>query len=784
MPDRSPRSQLGRADLLRALAACPAAPPADLAAVLGYADRDRPAPLAARSDTRDPPPAATTAGASPPPDQPPPTTPAAAGQAPLHRVTAWHRLDGAEDAAETPSWLDGVAFDSVEPVRDERELLADPARRPPPRQPLAPWPRLWPFLRAALGAARTGNAPDLPRLVALLARGHLPRRLPRRRRRGWADQCQLVVDKAEPLRPFWSDFDALGKHLQRLRGHHGLVRTVLWDEDPAARCPIPAPGTPLLVLGDLGCLDPTDLRRRQWRRLGLRLRQAGCRPVALMPCPPRWWQDAVAKLFFPACWDRAAHLPLRLDGPPARRPGSPREAPDPGAEALLTLLAPAIRVEPALLRAVRQLLPAATADVGSEAAAWSHEQMRGAGLACGFAPGAAAAYRARFAHWRARDEALCRRAGALLLAHHAHLSPAIAVEEAWNLAELLGEPPGADLRAFLARMVRTQADRTVVAAAAQPWNLRYAARQQVETLRRSELAAALWVAAHRDPLHDGEPVDVPDGVDLERFSWLLAPGCRPERRMLRQRGRTLCLERDEPATPGDGLDAPGSPLAVLEAAAPVVRWQWLEDAGAAGVWRAQPLDRPVPLRPRGRLRLRTDRHELTVEAAHSHDARPVRQLLLALGVEQALACQAPAKLLEGELQRPASARLELLHDELQIAARLVHGELAVGQHLEPVFRIEDQAPGRAAKQHRAELTCVVLEREVGVARGGHAQVAHLARDPEPAHAILEQPLQPGENLADAVYGRPCGGRGLGHARTLPRRASRRTRRRTRGYGWA
>ena len=88
-----------------------------------------------------------------------------------------------------------------------------------------------------------------------------------------------------------------------------------------------------------------------------------------------------------------------------------------------------------------------------------------------------------------------------------------------------------------------------------------------------------------------------------------------------------------------------------------------------------------------------------------------------------------AQLLEGELQRSAPARLELAHDQLQVAARGVDRELAARDDLEPFLGIERKPHGIAAEQDRAQLRLVVLQREVRVAGAGAAQVADLAHHP-------------------------------------------------------
>lgn len=59
------------------------------------------------------------------------------------------------------------------------------------------------------------------------------------------------------------------------------------------------------------------------------------------------------------------------------------------ADKLLSLLAPAVLVEPTLLRAIRHLLPAREADVLAEALAWQHPDVQSGALGFQFAGAAA-----------------------------------------------------------------------------------------------------------------------------------------------------------------------------------------------------------------------------------------------------------------------------------------------------------------------------------------------------------------------------------------------------------
>ncbi len=121
-------------------------------------------------------------------------------------------------------------------------------------------------------------------------------------------------------------------------------------------------GLPLLAVTDLGWYGGPRLRQA-WLRLGRQLRRAGERIHALVPVPMARWTPPLARVWSPMPWERPA------PGEPASTEHEAR------ASRLLDLAAPARRLEPGLLRALRLLLPREAADVGTEADAWMHDDI-------------------------------------------------------------------------------------------------------------------------------------------------------------------------------------------------------------------------------------------------------------------------------------------------------------------------------------------------------------------------------------------------------------------------
>jgi len=157
--------------------------------------------------------------------------------------------------------------------------------------------------RATFGplAAMPGPAAtiDLDALVAAIGSGLPLTRLPRGIEWSLRRGAQLLIDRGPALMPLTDDVHAIERQLLSVVGPSKLsihyfvacpergTRT-RFERRPTAWRP-PPPGTPTIVLSDLGCAGPRgDLdgaRPREWLRFAARAEQAGVALVALVPYP-------------------------------------------------------------------------------------------------------------------------------------------------------------------------------------------------------------------------------------------------------------------------------------------------------------------------------------------------------------------------------------------------------------------------------------------------------------------------------------------------------------------
>ncbi len=333
--------------------------------------------------------------------------------------------------------------------------------QPPAKEPLVAWAKIWPVLRSQLSEVRRARQPDIPKIVKILAEGNLLHSIPRKPRQRWVATVQLLVDRPERTALFNLDFNRLLEQLKQLRGetgleiqtiaHHpgGRVRVMVNGKPQMRDWHVPEAGTTVFILSDLGVLDESGLALRAWLHVGRQLRLAGCRPVAFAPLPTRYLTAALITLFECISWDRGSSLRPVTYVPPRDEAESTPMQQDAvaGAKHLLAWLSPAVRVEPALLRAVRHHLSVQAADAGTEAAAWHHDDVARSPIGFHFQPMALEAYRRRFSRLAQEHPQLAQTIAATILAYHRHLFPTQRYEELLILAQLLGNQlEGSDRR--------------------------------------------------------------------------------------------------------------------------------------------------------------------------------------------------------------------------------------------------------------------------------------------------------------------------------------------------
>ncbi|MDX1999115.1 MAG: hypothetical protein SF066_15465 [Thermoanaerobaculia bacterium] len=349
----------GRAELLRALASQGDAGLAAMAGLLGYERRELP------PDVPAPRPGATRKEAAP-------------KFAPFPGVLA-----------PIPFFLPTAdRFLTPEPPAERQKVeligpggLGETHGTAPRQLPLVSESRVTPVLRPRLAATAPSRRVDVQVLARRWSRKEVVTEIPREPLVAWARRLTVIVDRSLHLLPFWDDQEDFLRLLARRFGREALCVVGFheggldpWEDGRGSYAEPPLePGVPVLALSDLGFLGK-GRSRWVWENLGRKWAQRGVPRVALVPCAPRFWEPAVARL-----WSAVdAEQPKRRTPPGVPLEEAERRA---RAEQLLVPLAFAANIDPTLLRAIRRLLPAEDFDPGVEADAWGHPEVDG-----GFAP--------------------------------------------------------------------------------------------------------------------------------------------------------------------------------------------------------------------------------------------------------------------------------------------------------------------------------------------------------------------------------------------------------------
>ncbi len=522
------------------------------------------------------------------------------------------------EVAPVPFWrLEEIEFRDSEPVTEPApeppsssepigpEGLGRLAGEPPRPVPLVSSARLWPVLRQRLSSSVPSRVVDVEALADLWSRGREVRHVPFRPLAAWAPRITVLVDRSLRSIPFWDD---QGHWLRQLRRHLGRASlrevtrvegySLLWRDGRHRYRHLPVRAEePVLALSDLGFLAASPVRE-DWWSLGQELRRSGVRCHALVACPRGRWDTRLANLWSAVEWEQ-----------PRRTSRSFQELDEPAlrdrCERLLVLLSFAARVEPALLRAIRRLLPATDADVATEADVWHHPAM-GAGFSKSVSLSAEARreFQPRFA--ALPDELKCR-VVATLRAQRAGqpverwLDEVLALDTAARLPEGALQPDEMEAaRSLWSRVAETlggalEPSRRVAAALKRYTVHAIRNRQPKAVWGEASLASHLWRAWSAAWDGEGDP-PLPRGVYPEVWG---ESGQSVRRWQLRQVGASLrpVLEA--------GQMAPGSPVLEVESANDRLGWRP----------RGAPLAAPYPIEEEAELplpaatalRLETDR---------------------------------------------------------------------------------------------------------------------------------------------------------------------------------
>ena len=526
------RGLVGPADLLRLLAAAPGTDaPADALCLdvtadtwFGYVRQDQPAPAA---------PKARRKAAAPPPPAPP--VPPASGPLRMPAVYAVVAVNPLPAPVGPPRLLSQVR--ALAP--DDARLQPGAARCMVRDVDVCPRARVLPVLKRCLASTLPGML-DERRLVDGVAQQRPLHRWPRLPARRLQPGLLVLFDFAEPLWPYRHDMLRLAHWLRQDAGAQQVLLRCLdagpwgpwrpWGSPHTSASPPlpqpghwPAPGGKVLIVSDLGLGAGVSSPLAQspaaaaWQALLQALVLAGQTVVVLTTQGQSSIPLEVSRRVKAFRWSADSNFkPLPWGATPA-------EPPDAGAlDQLLAMVAATRRTDPALLRALRNLLPTGKANASLEAQVWSHADVV-AGGACWIRPGRSRHHLQRFAQLPADVQLQVHR---LCAQHHAHLPPVL-VHEELLLRHQWGAPalqqalaPGAEvagqfLRAMLPRIGQagfaqwTEVAQEMLARidADDPADVPEPLRELADAVYAGTAAGPVpsWVALERDTLASAAP---------------------------------------------------------------------------------------------------------------------------------------------------------------------------------------------------------------------------------------------------------------------------------------
>lgn len=218
-----------------------------------------------------------------------------------------------------------------------------PANKPK-HTPLLSSQALLAKLAPALKQTQAGYKVDIDKVTHTLSRAEYLYRVPKQCQKSQQANLTLIDDRSRYLTCYWHDHFHGCKTLLESRLYPDLTIAV-WvdgDEQPQAISPQGErkdwqiqPHAKVLIFSDLGALSCSRTVTEQWLHLGRRLQRKQCQAIVLLPCDIKLVAPNLRRLYQCFMWDHACTQPnLKPDK-------------------LLTALAPSIRIEPDLIRAMR-----------------------------------------------------------------------------------------------------------------------------------------------------------------------------------------------------------------------------------------------------------------------------------------------------------------------------------------------------------------------------------------------------------------------------------------------
>jgi hypothetical protein len=263
-------------------------------------------------------------------------------------------------------------------------------------EPLFPARTVRGVLKALLATSNPDARVDIEKAIAILAEARPLQQWPRRLGLNMTRGAVVLVDTGPGLDPLRADVKALVEGLRNVIGSDRLrvepfgswpPEVSPYREPPSdsdERFALPPSGTPILIVSDFGLSVPRATRSI-WEKFGRAIRAAGCEAIGLLPFPPDLWDPILSGVFAFVHWEHdTSARAARHARQSTRRSDRGKSVDDAGRlaaselKALAKALAPATRIEHALLRRMRRMvLPRSSPAL--EAQFWRSEFVRSRG---------------------------------------------------------------------------------------------------------------------------------------------------------------------------------------------------------------------------------------------------------------------------------------------------------------------------------------------------------------------------------------------------------------------